>query len=245
MQELLDSFFSRHQRVMLQFSAGKDSAAVLWSLRPYWDRIDVVWCNPGAPYPETLIYMQQIEKLVPRFICVLGDQPNDISANGWPVDIVPMESTRIGMIASDKQGILLRPFWECCNNNFWKPMADLVIQGGYTGVIRGQKDADKLKSPVRSGHVVDGVEYLYPIESWTDLDVFEFLGEERLPASYKRGLASSLDCINCTAYTIDNPGKAADLVGISGQALSEVSAVHSYLLELLVEHTERMRCFHG
>lgn len=88
-----EDFLSRHKKVMLQLSSGKDSAAVLWLLQPYWDKFDVVWVNPGNPYPETLEYMEKIQKLVPRFICVLGNQPQDIQRNGWPVDIVPLDHT--------------------------------------------------------------------------------------------------------------------------------------------------------
>lgn len=240
-----DDFFSRHDRVMLQFSAGKDSAAALWLLEPHWDKMDVVWVNPGNPYPETLRYMEQIAKLVPRFFAVLGNQPQDIDRNGWPVDLVPMEATQIGMMLNNRVDLRFRPFWECCWNNMWQPMQNAVKQGDYTGVIRGQKLADKLKGPFTSGAVVDGVEYFHPIELWTDEEVKAFLGPERLPPSYHRGLPSSLDCMNCTAYASENKGRIADLKNVDEKAWAEVTAVHLHLLDLITEHADALRSCHG
>lgn len=244
MQKIAD-FFKRHKKVMFQLSAGKDSAAALWLLQDYWPHMDVVWCNAGNPYPETLELMTEWQKRLPNFCCVLGDQPNDVSANGWPVDVVPMESTQIGMMLTGQSTIKLRPFWECCGNNMWNPMQQEVIRGGYSGVIRGQKLCDKLKAPTRSGDVQQGVEYLFPIEDWTDEDVLEFLGEERLPGSYKRGMRSSLDCMNCTAFAAENPGRIADLKTIDERAWKEVSLVHLTLLTHLEMTMNALRRSHG
>lgn len=244
MDSLIREFFSRHERAALQFSSGKDSAAVLWLLEPYWDQVDVVWMNPGNPYPETLEYMQEISEIVPRFICVMGNQPQDIKKNGWPADIVPMESTEIGMVFKSEKTLRLRPFWECCSNNMWRPLEQFVKGSQYTGVIRGQKLADSLKGPTHSGTIHDGVEYFFPIDNWTDEQVFDFLGD-RVPPSYKRGLKSSLDCMNCTAYMQENPGRIADLEKINKQAWEQVSYVHMHLVDSLARHSESLRKCHG
>lgn len=240
----IEAFFARHERVCFQFSSGKDSAAVLWLLEEYWPQMDIVWGNPGNPYPETVAYMEAIAKRVPRFKCVLGNQAQDILAKGWPVDIVPMEATQIGMMLKGKPTLRLRPFWECCTNNMWSPMQEFVKQGDYSGVIRGQKQSDCLRGPFTSGAVIDGVEYFHPIEDWTDAQVVAFLGD-RLPESYKRGLRSSLDCKNCTAYTSENSGRIADLEHIDKQAWQEVTAVHLHLLDAIAAHTDAIRSCHA
>ena len=246
--QLVEDFFQRHAygRVMLQFSAGKDSAATLWALRDYWLEMDVVWINPGNPYPETVEYMERIASIVPRFQCVLGNQPANIMRKGWPVDILPMETTQLGLEAHRKSGIMLRPFWDCCGDNMWKPMADWVKHGNYSGVIRGQKSCDSMQNrSITSGTVVEGVEYLLPIEHWTDKEVIDFLGPDRLPESYKRGLRSSLDCMNCTAYTAENPGRVADLERIDADSHRDVAVVHLYLLNAISAHTEALRSCHA
>ena len=244
-RKAIEEFFSRHKRVAFQFSSGKDSAAVLWLLKDFWPQMDVVWGNPGNPYPETLAYMERVSKLVPKFYCVLGQQPESIARHGWPVDVVPMEATQIGQGLSGRQVLPLRPFWECCTDNMWRPMQEFIKQGDYTAVIRGQKQSDCLKGPIASGAVIDGVEYFYPIEDWDDAQVFAFLGEELLPESYKRGLRSSLDCKNCTAYTSENAGRIADLEQIDKAAWQEVTAVHLHLLDSLAGHIEAIRSCHG
>jgi 3'-phosphoadenosine 5'-phosphosulfate sulfotransferase (PAPS reductase)/FAD synthetase len=87
-------------------------------------------------------------------------------------------------------------------------MAEATKRLGATTVIRGQKLSDGHKSPVRSGDVIDGVTYLFPIETWSDADVFKYLEstEIGIPDHYKH-VNSSLDCWSCTAYLGDNIGK--------------------------------------
>ncbi|WP_042693646.1 phosphoadenosine phosphosulfate reductase family protein [Azospirillum sp. B506] len=46
-----------HQRIILQYSGGKDSTAMLYLARPFLDRIDVVFANAGAPYPHVLQFI--------------------------------------------------------------------------------------------------------------------------------------------------------------------------------------------
>ena len=243
-REALLDFFSTHDKVMLQFSAGKDSAACLWLLEEFWGQMDVVWVNPGNPYPETLRYMERISKLVPRFKVVLSKQPQDIAQHGWPVDVVPMEATQIGQEMTGETGPRLRPFWECCWNNMWGPMLEEVTRGGYDGIIRGQKLADSLKGPLRTGSQVDGVEYFHPLEDWTDEQVKKFLGD-RLPDSYKRGLPSSLDCMDCTAYAKENAGRIADLEAIDETSWVKVTVIHKHLLDSLDAHLTAIRNCHG
>jgi phosphoadenosine phosphosulfate reductase len=89
-------------------------------------------------------------------------------------------------------------------------MRKAVSASGYRLVIRGQKNADVLKGPLRSGHVdEDGVEYWFPLEDWTDADVRRFIADQAeiaLP-DYYRYTNSSLDCWSCTAYLPENIGK--------------------------------------
>lgn len=226
-----DEFFDRHQNVVLQFSSGKDSAACLWLLEEYWPRITVLWCNPGNPYPETLDYMDRIWTLVPDFIEVHGNQPAWIKEYGYPVDILPISASPFIPNVQSREVPRLQPFTACCYANLWEPIMKFMVEDGVTGVIRGQKLSDRMKSPIRSGDVVQGFEFLFPIENWTDEDVVKFLGPERMPPSYARGLKSSLDCINCTAYMAENTQRINDLDGIDAAAAAEVRSVHAFLKE--------------
>lgn len=225
---MIEEFFARHEKVILQFSAGKDSAACLWLLQPWWNKLVVVWCNQGNPYPETIAYMEKIKGLVPHFEIVQGEQKTWVRERGYPVDIIPLLNTDYGRAIAVQDNLKLQPFWECCSHNFWEPMAKFVEEKGFTGVIRGQRLEEALKSPVRSGNVIEGVEYFFPLETWTEGEVLEYLGD-RVPDSYKRGLKSSLDCINCTAYLKESSGRLEDLKETSPAVYENVKAVHGYL----------------
>lgn len=233
-------FFDRHQKVILQLSAGKDSAAVLWLLRPYWDLLDVVWCNQGRPYPETEKYMLSIAEMVPNFKMIMGNSPLWIKKNGHPVDILPMESTSIGQKFTRQDNPKLSFYWDCCNANMWYPMEQFVKQEGYTGVIRGQRNDEFLQGVVRDGSVIDGIEYSLPIANWTAEQVLEYLGD-MVPASYKRGLTSSLDCMNCTAYLRETAGRLSDLEQINKDVYEEVKSVHLYLKKKCNEYSSLLK----
>lgn len=224
----ISDFFSRHERVMLQFSAGKDSAACLYLLEPFWERLTVSWMNPGNQTKEVAAYMQRIKALVPHFQEIKGNQPEWIKIHGYPVDVLPFESTDLGRIADSSSTRRFSSTKDCCAANMWIPMAEAIISGDYTGVIRGQKQCDHLKGPVRSGDVYNGVEYFFPIDDWTDEQVFEFLGPN-VPASYQRGLQSSIDCRNCTAYAKEHQGLWEDLQETEPEAAAEIKAVYQDL----------------
>jgi 3'-phosphoadenosine 5'-phosphosulfate sulfotransferase (PAPS reductase)/FAD synthetase len=215
----MKDFFSRHQKVGLLFSAGKDSLACLLQIEKYWDKTVVIWGNPGNPYPETVEYMEGIKKKVPHFVEVKGNQKAFIAENGYPVDVLPVYEAIMGT--------KLIPFSRCCATNLWGATAEFVKFAGLTGLVRGQKTADEQKSPARSGMIVDGVEFLHPLENWTDGDVLQYLGE-RVPDSYKRGVKHSLDCMNCTAYA--SPSRMADLWKISPETAREVRNVHAIVV---------------
>jgi 3'-phosphoadenosine 5'-phosphosulfate sulfotransferase (PAPS reductase)/FAD synthetase len=188
---------------VLQFSGGKDSLACLELLRPEWDDITVLWVNTGAAFPETENLMRALN--VPHFLEVKSDQPSQIMKYGWPVDIVPVTHTDFGRKVEDHQKQLMQPSQLCCSMNIWQPMMKASKDLGATTIIRGQRNAEARKSPIRSGHIEDGIEYLFPIEDWTSQQVRDFLSET-LPAHYAY-VDTSLDCWDCTAYLNENVGK--------------------------------------
>lgn len=237
---LIDATIERHQKVLLSLSSGKDSTACLWLLEKHWPKITVAWVNMGDPYPETVEHMNRIRSLVPHFEEIKGNQQEWVRQNGFPVDLVPLENTRLGRaISGYDDGPMLSSTVDCCWANFWLPLANFVHDHGITLVIRGQKTVDQWKSPIKSGDRYDGVEYLFPIEDWTDEQVHEFL-KDRIPDSYKRGLPSSLDCMTCTGYAKHCPGRIADLAQINPQKAELVRAVHQYLRFRVVEEIRKM-----
>lgn len=203
MQDIL----ARHKLAVLQFSGGKDSLACLELCRPFLDKIIVAWMNTGDAFPETIALMESVRNDVPHFLEVNSDQPAQIAAMGWPVDILPVESTPYGRLISGDARPIMQGYPLCCGTNLWKPLDDITKRSGARLIIRGTKESDGRKHPMKSGDVVDGVEYLFPVWNWSDAKVSAFLAD-KLPAHY-RTLNTSLDCQHCTAYLNENQNKLA------------------------------------
>jgi phosphoadenosine phosphosulfate reductase len=56
---------ARHERIVLQFSGGKDSLASLQMVRDHWAKITVAWVNSGDVFPETIELMDTVRARVP------------------------------------------------------------------------------------------------------------------------------------------------------------------------------------
>jgi phosphoadenosine phosphosulfate reductase len=197
-------------RRVLQFSGGKDSLACLTLLRAELDDVMVAWVNTGAAFPETVALMEEVRSSVPHFMEIVSAQT--IDSRGYPADLPPVQASQVGRLMTDKPGTRFQSRIECCAASLWMPMGHFIRELQPEVVIRGQKLADRRKSPIRSGQVVEGIRYEFPIETWTDEDVFAYLAANkvRLPKNY-RLMMTGLDCWNCTAYLDENPGRMAYL----------------------------------
>jgi 3'-phosphoadenosine 5'-phosphosulfate sulfotransferase (PAPS reductase)/FAD synthetase len=81
-------------------------------------------------------------------------------------------------------------------------MYERMKADGITLIIRGQRNDDAQKGPTRSGSWLDGFEFLYPIEEWSDDELFQYLSAEGapIPQYYADGMTSAPDCMSCTAW---------------------------------------------
>lgn len=235
----LDRFMSRHERVALMFSAGKDSAACLRLVWPWLWKVTVIWANPGRPYAEVVEYMNRVRQSVPHFVEAKGNQPEWVLMHGFPADSVPFEATPIGMrTGRDPTVIPLVPAVECKWANMWEPALWAVRASGASGVIKGEKLCDTpLPFPLES--VSEGREYFRPLLHWSHADVMEFLGDD-LPPGYARGLTGSLDCATCTAFLSRNPQRLRELKDIDPAAYATVEPVLDYMRKTAAEYVQRL-----
>jgi 3'-phosphoadenosine 5'-phosphosulfate sulfotransferase (PAPS reductase)/FAD synthetase len=191
-----------HRKVALAFSGGRDSIAMYHALKPFLNRITVVWVNSGNLFPEILSYMETIRAKTPKFVEIRSNQPESIRDRGYPVDVLPIDYTEFGSDCTGKKDIKLRAYLDCCVENISLPMYNYLREKRFTLVFRGNRASEGHKSPGKNGDIQDGIQFVSLIESWSDQEVVEFLeksGEEitpRLKISH-----SSLDCKDCTAYT--------------------------------------------
>jgi 3'-phosphoadenosine 5'-phosphosulfate sulfotransferase (PAPS reductase)/FAD synthetase len=186
---------------VLQFSGGKDSLCLLNVMKPFWNQLTVLWVNTGAAYPETIALMERIRKMVPHFFELKTNQPESIKRSGYPVDVVPIRFSVPGHSFEPGDRIKIRPYLSCCGENIWWPLEAYCKEKGFTTVIRGQRHDERMRTPIPHGHVEDGVTYLFPIEQWTEGDVFHYLHKNdiEIPAHYAV-TKTSLDCWSCTAF---------------------------------------------
>lgn len=204
----MDAIFDRHSKIALQFSGGRDSLACLYILRPYWDRLTVYWCDTGAAFPETIALAKQVCDMVPHFAMIAGAQPQVIEQFGMPSDLVPVSRTPIGQQVASKADGLIQDRYSCCVRSMILPVGQRMIEDGITLIIRGQRQDETLKWPMRSGDVQDNVEYLFPIEDWDSKKVMTYLREQDAPIPrFYEMLDSAPDCMSCTAYWEEGAAK--------------------------------------
>lgn len=186
----------------LLFSGGKDSLACLYLNKERWDSMYVVWCNTGAATEDMVEYMDHWKSVLPYFIEVRTNQPDQVAEYGWPVDVLPVNNSYLGKIISSQDGPKMQPYVNCCAANVWFPLHEKCVKLGVKYVIKGQKNSDVRKSSLRDGGVIDNIEYQMPLQDWTDEDVFKFLRDQGayMPECYARGEKKGRDCWDCTAF---------------------------------------------
>jgi 3'-phosphoadenosine 5'-phosphosulfate sulfotransferase (PAPS reductase)/FAD synthetase/ubiquinone/menaquinone biosynthesis C-methylase UbiE len=225
---------------VLQFSGGKDSLACLYLLEPHWSEIMVAWVNTGAAFPETIAQMAEIRAKVPHFIEIAGRQ--SIDREGYPTDVLPIASTTLGQQFERTRPRRFQSRYSCCAAALWIPMQQAMKDLGAKVIIRGQKRVDDRSNRIRSGTVIDGIRYEFPIDDWTDEQVKEYLASRgvELPANY-RYMNTGLDCWNCTAYLDQNVGKFDYMRERHPQKHEHVQGVLAELDEIIGRDLEPVR----
>lgn len=198
----------RHTNIAFQFSGGKDSTAALFALRDQWALLTVYWLNSGDAFPETAAFVRRVAAEVVaaggRFVEVPGVVNDIIAKYGPPSDLIAADASGPAWFYNIGSGTRLQDRVLCCARSKMFPMHERMVADGITLVVRGQRAADIYKGPLHSGESADGIEFYYPIEGWSDSEVFAWAIEHNvLPPLYSAGLARSGDCMRCSAWLGD------------------------------------------
>ena len=197
----IEAALTRHEKAALYLSGGKDSLAMLYVMRPWWEKLTVVWLDTGDAPEKTHELMERIKQMVPSFLHVRSNQPEVIATDGLPIDLnVPEMAGEFGNWMS-QVGMKFQNRYDCCSKVLWQPLHNAIVDSGFTLLIRGQKENDPVRPNSRNGDHYDKFELLFPLNEWSDDDVFDYLQENAIPVlgdySYGR---SNIDCCTCTAY---------------------------------------------
>lgn len=195
------SAFKRHQRIGFQFSGGRDSTAALYLLRDYWPRMTIYHLDTGDQFPETQAVVRAVEAETGPMVRITTDVHASRDEFGFPSDLVPVDNTYVGRLLSGRS-VKLVSRYECCAKNLMLPMHQRILDDGITLLIRGQRDDEYVKQPLRSGDVENGLEVLYPIQDWSGAQVSEYLVANSHPIApfYERGARRAPECMGCTAW---------------------------------------------
>lgn len=202
-----DYIFARHKNIALQFSGGKDSLACLYLLKDYWDRLTVYHLNSGDAFPEAREVVGRVKAEVPHFVEIEGRVRQVQSHYGIPSDVVPTSSSRLGFDMGAHSNPLIVDRYTCCYLSIMAPMHERMKQDGVTLMIRGQKNSDAYKAQTRSSDVIDGIEFLYPIESWSHEQVLRYLEDQHITIPrYYDMMKNAPDCMGCSAWWDEGHG---------------------------------------
>ncbi|WP_289077494.1 phosphoadenosine phosphosulfate reductase family protein [uncultured Parasutterella sp.] len=203
-KDVIEGIFQRHEEVILFYSGGKDSLALLLRLKPYWNRVNVVWVDTGNQFPEVIEHMGKVMSMVPHFTTLRGNIPEYFLKNGFPVDVVPTRYTRFGQFAFGEKPLTVCSRFDCCNANIWAPMRAYLAAVKPTCVLRADRQTERIKGPENE----DGIEFVFPIWEWTDEQVWRYLQGEAGDLLQERHCmkhGTSLDCQTCMAYNEEIP----------------------------------------
>lgn len=200
-------FFPKHAgKIALQFSGGRDSLALLLLFRPHWEQLTVYYCDSTDAYPETLALIAQMQTEIPFFKLVKGKSLESRIKNGLPLDILPSFVSWPLAAQTHKNYIPLQSRDMCCYRSIMEPLQSAMAENGITLILRGQRDEDEPKSPMKSGDSEGLFTVWFPISDWSIEQVESYILAQgySLPRYYSENMTSAPDCLSCTAWLETN-----------------------------------------
>jgi 3'-phosphoadenosine 5'-phosphosulfate sulfotransferase (PAPS reductase)/FAD synthetase len=211
---------------ILQLSGGVDSLACLLLLKGEPDLMVLSVLTDGA-YESSIEYLFKLQAEFAGVKFVTFQTERKLPEYGQPVDVVPLRWTALGQLSRGSQDTRYQDAFSCCHRAIWEPL-DKISRGlGATTIFRGQRNDDRLRSPMNDGDVDRGVTLRFPIATWTRQRVLAFIDRTAphlMPPGYDEGEKTSRDCWDCTAYLGDNMHRIANLPPEQNKRLTSLIA---------------------
>lgn len=208
---------------VIQFSGGIDSLALLVMMNAGHQAATVLTVLTDGAYPEMGAYLTKVSDTLPGFHYVVHHTERHLAEFGQPVDIVPLRWTGMGQLARGSHDVRYQDAFSCCHRAIWEPLDRISRQLGATEIYRGQRDEDRLRSPLKNGDIDRGVKMCFPLHDWSRREVFDYVMERApslMPQHYVIGERTSRDCQDCTAYLEDNHARIEHLPDLEKQRVN-------------------------
>ena len=190
----------RHKRICLSVSGGKDSLACAYLLRSHAEQITAYHLDTGDLLPEVMETVEHVRGMYPHFVTVRSDVQGWIKTHGLPTDLMPHSAHPVARWMGEERTVLV-PRYDCCHANLMMPLYERIKADGNTLLIRGTKAVDMNRLPFKSGDTPDGIEFWYPLEGWSNADVFAYLRSVDAPiCRVYEHVTNAPECSRCSAW---------------------------------------------
>ena len=193
LQSTLDTL-QNHEKVVYQFSGGRDSIAGLLALGyPLPAQVYIMHVSTGDEPEETRLLVGMMQaRYGDKFIVVQSNSLAVRAMYGHPLPIALSDAPAFADAPATQTQ------FHCCFRSIMGPAHAAVEAHGFTMVIRGQRLSDVHQSDLRHLDASEGIVYAFPVYDKTDAQIDELCGAY-LPSFY--GFTSDApDCKTCTGY---------------------------------------------
>jgi 3'-phosphoadenosine 5'-phosphosulfate sulfotransferase (PAPS reductase)/FAD synthetase len=207
MREMDFSAIRDSEKPIFFCSFGKDSSCILHALKPYLDRIMVVFVDCGGLYPDIVEWAAAHGAMMPNFMYVhaIGDIWQYIKEKGWSVDIEIADLGRHGNLRAENEVAMvhkLQPYTQCIHDRFWIPMA--MFANLYRGdcLITGERKQDREFATDWEARGLGMKNIVRPIFDWTDDDIWEYVDANNIELSktFQGRQKERRDCYLCMGH---------------------------------------------
>ena len=217
-----------HKVVALEVSGGRDSIAAYRLLGKLPDNVFIVFLDTADTPTETLDRMFELNhKHEGHFVWLNSSSFKTRRDYGHPL---PLALSDLPIFSSAPP---TQTQFDCCTRSIMIPMHNAVVSLGATMIIRGVRDTDVHKSPVKHMDYIDGIRYAYPVYDRTDEDI-NIICSDMLPSFYEH-MTTAPDCLTCTGYWGTGHQKWLDVAYpvLATERRERITALLSYIEPVL------------
>lgn len=197
------------KRPVFYCSFGKDSSVVLHALRPWLDKIMVVFIDCGGLYPDIVATADYLGAQLPKYFHIhpATDIFQSIRESGWPTDIETEDLGELSnLMARDPTALTnrVRLWTKCTQERVWMPGFFWAQMYKPDLFISGEKLLDRPYATDWEQRTMGAEKVLRPVFDWSDQDIWDYIDANgiELAKSYTGRQADRRDCYVCFGHCL-------------------------------------------